>query len=123
MVVNLIIVIIINNFLKILFMRARPDINPLIVEVGYSFPSGHSMVAMGFYGYLIYLTWDITKHHSKTFLKVAMTVILTCIIILIGLSRIYLGVHFASDVIAGFVLSIAYLICYITIMFKLIKLK
>ena len=97
----------------------RPVGYRLVNAHGYSFPSGHSMVAMGFYGYLIYLTWDITKHHSKTFLKVAMTVILTSMILFIGLSRIYLGVHYASDVCAGLLLSFAYLIVFVAIYEKI----
>ena len=118
-ILNIIIVALINQIIKHIMKRDRPVGYRLVNAHGYSFPSGHSMVAMGFYGYLIYLTWDITKHHSKTFLKVAMTVILTCIIILIGLSRIYLGVHFASDVFAGLLLSFAYLILFVAICEKI----
>ena len=118
-ILNIVIITVINQILKHIMKRDRPVGYRLVNAHGYSFPSGHSMVAMGFYGYLIYLTWDITKHHSKTFLKVAMTVILTSMILFIGLSRIYLGVHYASDVCAGLLLSFAYLIVFVAIYEKI----
>ena len=118
MVINLIMVIIINNILKILFMRARPDINPLIVETSYSFPSGHSMIAMAFYGYLIYII-NIYKLNVKV--KYFFTILLSVLILVIGISRIYLGVHYVSDVIGGFCFGIVYLITYISIVNKITR--
>ena len=89
-----------NTILKGLFQRARPDIAFLVEAGGYSFPSGHAMVASAFYGVIGYLLWLNLRNRSKPSWYI---VVLTfALIILIGLSRIYLGVHFASDVIAGY---------------------
>lgn len=109
---NVCIVTIINQILKYIFKRARPTDFIIVTETGYSFPSGHSMVSMAFYGYLIYL---IYKNIENKYLKWILIIILSILIILIGISRIYLGVHYASDVLGGFLLSIAYLILYINI--------
>ncbi|MGN7178981.1 hypothetical protein BK139_21450 [Paenibacillus sp. FSL R5-0490] len=88
-----------NLLLKWIFKRERPDIRPLIEEQGFSFPSGHSMGSFIFYGSLAYMIIHLAKRKRW---KAAWTVMLGCFIIMIGLSRIYLGVHFPSDVIAGF---------------------
>lgn len=114
---NLVIVTFLNIFLKNIIQRPRPDDFRLINETGYSFPSGHSMISMAYYGYLIYLIFKFVKNKKlKTFL-----ITFLCILILtIGLSRIYLGVHYTSDVIAGFVLSVSYLIIYTSIIKKYI---
>lgn len=96
----------ISQGLKFLFQRERPLlIYRLVEETGFSFPSGHSMVGASFYGYLIYLIWkkDWTRKRKITF-----STILTFLVIGIGFSRIYLGVHYASDVLAGFTLGICY---------------
>jgi len=86
--------------LKTAFQRARPDIQHLIAVGGYSFPSGHAMVATVFYGMLGYLIWLNLRERSKTAWIVP---VLTALLIFsIGVSRIYLGVHFPSDVLAGF---------------------
>lgn len=105
--VNLIVVVIVNQILKFIFTRPRPFEWMLIEESGYSFPSGHAMVSMGFYGMLIFLIWqtNITKTKKKIW-----TIILSILILLIGISRIYLGVHYGSDIIGGFVLTLSYLI-------------
>lgn len=113
--VNLIIITIFNQVFKAIVQRPRPIENRIISETGYSFPSGHSMVSMAFYGYLIYL---IYKYIKNKYLKWTLIVIFSILILLIGLSRIYLGVHYISDVIGGFVFSIAYLIIFISITFK-----
>lgn len=85
--------------LKGLFQRVRPDINRLVEVSGYSFPSGHAMVSIAFYGMLAYMFFL----NSKTiFYKIVIPIILIFLILLIGVSRIYLGVHYPSDVIAGF---------------------
>lgn len=114
---NLIIITIINQLLKFILQRPRPTEYRIIDETGYSFPSGHSMISMAFYGYLIYL---IYKYIKNKYLKWGLITILSCLIVMIGISRIYLGVHYTSDVIAGFVISIAYLVIYIKITKKLI---
>ncbi|PWW30143.1 undecaprenyl-diphosphatase [Cytobacillus oceanisediminis] len=88
-----------NILLKWIFKRERPDIRPLIEEQGFSFPSGHSMGSFIFYGSLAYMIVHLAK---KRRWKTAWVLLLGFFIVSIGLSRIYLGVHFPSDVIAGF---------------------
>ncbi len=95
-----------NVILKHIIQRKRPNINRLIPEEGYSFPSGHSMMSMTFYGMLIFL---IFKYVKNTTLKWTLIVILTILLSTIGITRIYLGVHYPSDVIGGFVVSLTYL--------------
>ena len=91
---------IINNLLKILTKRPRPDVSPLLFEPTYSFPSGHSMNAFVFYASISYFIFHFTKNKKLAILISAFSIIL---IFLIGISRIYLGVHFPTDVIAGFI--------------------
>ncbi len=109
---NLVISYIINIVLKNIVQRQRPVDFRLIEESGYSFPSGHSMISMAFYGLIIYFIY--TKVQNK-YLKWFLCILFGLLIPLIGLSRIYLGVHYASDVIAGFVISIAYLIIFTSV--------
>ncbi len=106
---TIIITAIVNNFgFKMLFHRARPD-DMLVYAGGYSYPSGHSFVAMAIYGLIIYL---IYKSNLNKKLKIIIIILLGTIIALIGISRIYLGVHFPSDVTAGFICGIIYLIIF-----------
>lgn len=114
---NLVIITILNQTLKTLLQRPRPTGFRIINETGYSFPSGHSMISMAFYGLLIYL---IYKNVKNKYLKFTLIIILFILIISIGLSRIYLGVHYTSDVLAGFLLSIAYLIFYCHVVDKVL---
>lgn len=108
-ILNLGIVTLLNQLLKMILQRPRPEEYRIINESGYSFPSGHSMVSMAFYGFLVYL---IYKNIKNKYLKWSLIIILGVLIISIGISRIYLGVHYTSDVLAGFLVSISYLIIY-----------
>jgi membrane protein DedA with SNARE-associated domain len=85
--------------LKLAFHRPRPDIMRIVDASGYSFPSGHSMVATTFYGFVAYLAW-LNLANSK--IRYLTTIGFIALIMLIGISRIYLGVHYPSDVLAGF---------------------
>ena len=114
---NLGLITIINQVLKFIVKRPRPSDLFLIVETGYSFPSGHSMVSLSFYGLLIYF---IYKYFKNKKLKIFFITLLSLIIVLIGVSRVYLGVHFVSDVISGFLLSLSYLIIFIKVINKFI---
>lgn len=96
-----------NFLLKIIFHRARPDINRLIAVSGYSFPSGHSMAAFTMYGILSFLLW---KHTPSQTGRVCLIIFSLLMIVLIGVSRIYLGVHYPSDVLGGFLASTTWLI-------------
>ena len=101
-----------NQALKRIVQRPRPTEYRLIEENGYSFPSGHSMVSAAFYGFFIYL---IFKNVKNKYIKWGSVTLLSILIILIGTSRIYLGVHYTSDVLAGFVISISYLVIFTSI--------
>ena len=107
--VNLVLATLLNLLLKTLVQRPRPEGYRLVAESGFSFPSGHSMVAMAFYGLLIWMVWRYEKDALVRWLGV---IGFGLVIVLVGLSRIYLGVHYASDVLAGFCASIAWLGVY-----------
>ncbi|ANX11099.1 hypothetical protein ABE41_003710 [Fictibacillus arsenicus] len=87
-----------NLGLKHWFGRVRPE-NSLIVEQGFSYPSGHSMGSLIYYGFLGYLVIRSQRGRS---LKLLLGIGFITLILLIGFSRIYLGVHYPSDVLAGF---------------------
>lgn len=112
---NVVLCSVINTIIKHIFLRPRPVGIKLIEQGGYSFPSGHSMMAVAFYGLLIYIIWN-TKW--KNVWKIFTTTLLVILILLIGISRIYVGVHFASDVIAGLSISLSYLIIFIELLYK-----
>ena len=116
-IANLGIVTILNQIIKFIMQRPRPTEFRIIEETGYSFPSGHSMVSLAFYGYLIYL---IYKYINNKHLKRTLIIILSVLICIIGVSRIYLGVHYTSDVLGGFLISFAYLIIYIELVNKFV---
>ncbi len=106
--VNVLSSIVIIRVFKIIFQRPRP-LWPLIEETGYSYPSGHTLTATCFYGSLIILV----NKYFKGKLKIFANIFLVAMILLTGLSRIYLGVHYLSDVIAGYILgTIVLLIVY-----------
>ena len=108
--INLGLSALVNFTIKQIIQRPRPVGHRIIDESGYSLPSGHSMVSMAFYGFLIYL---IYKNVKNKYLKTTLIILLTILIISIGVSRIYLGVHYVSDVLAGFLVAIAYLVIFI----------
>ncbi len=117
-VLNLFIITLANQILKFIIGRPRPVEHRIIDQSGYSFPSGHSMVSMAFYGFLMYV---IYKNVENRKLKLTLCIALAILILLIGISRIYLGVHYASDVIAGFCLSVSYLMAYTKLIGKNVK--
>ena len=108
-ILNLIVITGLNQILKYILQRPRPTEYRLIEETGFSFPSGHSMVSMAFYGYLIYLIYKYVKNKDLKWISIMLLSILICSI---GISRIYLGVHYTSDVLGGFLISLSYLIVY-----------
>ena len=114
---NIVIITVLNQLLKRILQRPRPTEFRIVEETGYSFPTGHSMVSMAFYGYLIYL---IYRYIKNKYVKWTLITILSILICLIGISRIYLGVHYTSDVLGGFLLSISYLVIYISSIKKLL---
>lgn len=109
--INLTFIVCVNQLLKIIFLRERP-FDWMIIDVGgYSFPSGHAMVSTAFYGMLMFL---ISLLDIDNKIKKILNILLTILIVLICVSRIYLGVHYASDVIGGLCFSLGYLIIITT---------
>lgn len=111
--INLALAPLTNQIVKQFFRRPRPALEyRLIEETGFSFPSGHSMTSMAFYGFLIYLVYNNVKNKTVKWMLITL---LSLVILSVGFSRIYLGVHYTSDVLGGFVEGIAYLVLFTTV--------
>ncbi len=93
--------------LKLIFHRDRPLTPLLEAAQGYSFPSGHALMSITFYGLLIFLVWQTKKN---VWIKWTLTILLVLLINFIGVSRVYLRVHYASDVLAGFSVGLMWLL-------------
>ncbi|MBR3210505.1 MAG: phosphatase PAP2 family protein [Bacilli bacterium] len=103
-----------NQILKYVIARPRPPLERrLVTQGGYSYPSGHSMVSLCLYGILIYFA--MTKIKNKS-LKIICVSLLTVLILIIGISRIYVGVHYPSDVLGGYLLAAPLLITSVTLL-------
>lgn len=96
-----------NLALKSTFVRPRPSLDPLVIEQSYSFPSGHAMNSTIFYASLAYFVFRRIRHQ-----RVRQLLLVGCIgvIGLIGVSRVYLGVHYPSDVLAGYAIGFLWFI-------------
>ena len=100
------------GFFKNIIKRERPNINRLVYEKGYSYPSGHTVSAISFYGFILFLA--IISNVVLPF-KIVLSFILILLILLIGYSRVFLGVHYFSDIIGAIILGFSYLLLYIYI--------
>lgn len=106
-----------NLLLKHFFARPRP-LEPVVQATGLSFPSGHAMIAASFYGLLIYL---VSKNIAHPVLRYMLIGGLTLFILLIGFSRVYLRVHYATDVLAGLLAGLLWVILSLWLLRKLEK--
>lgn len=108
-----------NQIIKHIIQRPRPPLERRLVEQGgYSYPSGHTMMSLCLYGILIYLI--ITKVKDKK-LKIIFTTLLTIMALLIGVSRIYVGVHYPSDVLGGYFCGLVVIILDVSIVNHYLK--
>jgi len=107
-----------NMILKRFIDRARPGIEHLVSVETLSYPSGHAMSAMAFYGFIIYLFY---RFKMNLFLKATIMLLLFLLILSIGISRIYLGVHYPSDIAGGFIAGFIWVV-FCVILFDLIEL-
>jgi membrane-associated phospholipid phosphatase len=95
-----------TDLLKLIFQRARPPLNFMLYpETGFSFPSGHATAAMALYGFLFYIIWK----HDKHYLKKPFMILLAVLITLVGVSRLYFGVHYLTDVLAGYAVGLIWI--------------
>lgn len=109
----------IRFFSKAFFHRQRPDaVFSLIPENGYAFPSGHAVMSVIFYGVISYFIYKICR---KMWQKITLLAVFAALIFLIGFSRIYLGVHWTSDIIAGWLIGFSILVFFITVFERLKK--
>lgn len=103
-----------NQGMKFWFDRPRPE-TAFYQQSGYSFPSGHAMIGGAFYGLFIYLVWTNVK---SVFWRWIFTLLLCAWILLIGYSRVYLNVHYASDVLAGWSAGFFFLVISLVVLRK-----
>ena len=103
---------ILNNIVKFIVRRGRPAeplFRILVIEKSYSFPSGHTMGSVGFYGMIMFFILRSNLEKSK---KIIYSTLLTLLVLAVMISRLYLGAHFATDVIGGAVAASAFLIVF-----------
>lgn len=94
---------IINVLIKEIIRRDRPTVDPLFQEILHSFPSLHAMNSFVFYSLLVLILYKIARKRQLTIL---VFMVCSIIVILVGISRIYLGAHYLSDVVAGYVIGL-----------------
>lgn len=104
---------VLNQTLKFIFKRARPEFHRLAEAGGYSFPSGHTMMGFSLYALFTYLLW---RHIRSTAGRIALVVFAIFMFGMIATSRIYLGVHYPSDILGG-VLASAFWLTFTTLLF------
>lgn len=106
---------VLNTLIKEILQRERPSLQHLVEAGGYSFPSGHAMISMGFYG-MIFAIWAIERkiRGRSLFLPCVLGALL---ILLIGLSRVYLGVHFPTDIAGGYIAGIIWLVFTVPVIY------
>lgn len=103
--IYVLLVFLLNEVIKAIVKRPRPGIFKLVYAGGYSFPSGHAMISMGSILFLIYL---IIIYMNKRKLSVILSIILLLYAVVLGFSRVYVGVHYISDVIGGWFFASVY---------------
>ena len=108
-VANLGLVVLLNQVMKFAIQRPRPDVLRLADVSGFSFPSGHSMAAMAVFGLLAWCVWRYEKNPRR---RIVLMCLFALVIVMVGVSRIYLGAHYASDVLGGFCVSMIWLVLY-----------
>lgn len=91
-----------NELLKLYFKRDRPELYRIMNAGGYSFPSGHTMMAFSLYGMITYICWRNIKTAGA---RVALLIVATLMAFMIAISRIYVGVHYPSDIVGGIAAS------------------
>jgi undecaprenyl-diphosphatase len=106
--------LLLNESLKRIYHRARPDIHRIVEETGFSYPSGSSMASFTFYSLLAYLLW---RHLPSRGSRAALIAFSVSMILCIGLSRVYLGVHYPSDILGGYWVSG----CWVTLCIMLFR--
>lgn len=116
---NLLISSVLSELFKIVFHRERPDILRLVEISGFSFPSAHAMIGLSFYGFIAFLFF----RNLKSAWKYPVAAIFSILVLSIGISRIYLGVHYASDVLAGFSAGFAWLVVFATLSSRVYLMK
>ncbi|MGJ9385619.1 phosphatase PAP2 family protein [Salipaludibacillus sp. CF4.18] len=104
--VNIVGIGLLTQGMKVAFARERPELLEQYDGIGFSFPSGHSTGSLAFYGFIVYV---IFVSNMNAALKWVINSCLVFLIVLIGLTRVYLGVHYFSDVLAGFSFGLAWL--------------
>lgn len=107
---NLLIAYAFSVIFKNIFRRERPLFMLIEKPFDFSFPSGHTMCSVAFYGFLIYV---VNRKVSNVNIRRVINIFLVMIMILVPFSRLYLGVHFFTDVLAGLVLGLVCLICFV----------
>ncbi|WP_208588871.1 phosphatase PAP2 family protein [Gracilibacillus suaedae] len=105
--INMIGISLLTQVLKLVFERERPELIAQYGGTGFSFPSGHSTGSVAFYGFVIYLLW---KKVSTRWLRVSYVLFFSFLAVTIAFSRVVLGVHFFTDIVAGMSLGLAWLI-------------
>ena len=111
---------ILMKIIKTIVQRPRPTVDRIIPESGFSFPSGHSVNAVAFYGALLVLAFFYLR---RRWLKAIVMLVLAAEIVLLPISRVYLGVHFPSDVTAGLLLGLVVMLTATTFVLQPKKLK